>query len=148
MDGDLLVTPYTECADRVAGFACAKEAWLEGLLVSKQTHGNHWRTVDRRLATQLLKHFGSTSEPVAGFANGDVKDEFLDTKLAHWIRILIFFGIRLDGLALACYFENRIELGKQSRAYHGQLMLTRERVQPLIEVDLEFAVCALAEITT
>ena len=110
MDGDLLVAPYTECADRVAGFACAKEAWLEGLLVSKQTHGNHWRTIDRCLATQLLKHFGSTSEPVAGFANGDVKDEFLDTKLAHWIRILIFFGIRLDGLGISMLLreQNRI----------------------------------------
>ena len=91
MDSDLLVTPNTECANCVAGFACAKDGWSERFPVSKQAHGNQGRTIDRCLATQLLEHFSSTSKSVAGFANGDIKDEFLDTKLAHGIRALFFF---------------------------------------------------------
>lgn len=116
MDSDLLVTSDTECADCVAGFAYAKEGWSEGFLVSKQAHENHWRTIDRCLATQLLQHFGSTSKSVAGFANGDVEDEFLDTKLAHGIRTLIFFGIRLQGLGISTLLRRRWKVeGNQER---------------------------------
>lgn len=53
------------------------------------------RTVDGGLTAQLLKHFGGTSQPVTGFADGDVEDEFLDAELAHGVCALIFAGFRL-----------------------------------------------------
>ncbi len=48
------------------------------------------RTVDRRLAAQLLQHLGGTSQSIAGLADGDVEHEFLDAQLAHGILVLSF----------------------------------------------------------
>ena len=48
------------------------------------------RTVDWSLTTQLLKHFGSTSEAITGLANGDVENEFVNSQLAHSVGALVF----------------------------------------------------------
>ena len=53
------------------------------------------RTVDWCLTRQLFEHFGSTCESIAGFADRDVEDEFLDTKFPHGICVFIFLGVRL-----------------------------------------------------
>lgn len=52
-------------------------------------------TVNGCLTAQLLKHFGSTSQSVTGFADGDVEDEFLNAELAHGVCALVFAGVRL-----------------------------------------------------
>jgi len=64
--GDLLVTTDTECSHSVAGLA-----------------------VDWSLTAQLLEHFGSTSESVTRFADGDVEDEFLDAQLPHGVAAFV-----------------------------------------------------------
>ena len=48
------------------------------------------RTVDWCLARQLLEHFGSTSETITGFADGNVQDEFVDLQLPHGVGALVF----------------------------------------------------------
>ena len=48
-------------------------------------------TVDGRLTTQLLKHFGSTSKSVSRLADGDVEDDFLDAEFTHRVCALICF---------------------------------------------------------
>lgn len=37
----------------------------------------------------LLEHLGCTSEPITRFADGDVEDDFLDSKLPHGVRCLV-----------------------------------------------------------
>jgi hypothetical protein len=41
------------------------------------------------LTAQLLKHLGSSGQSVAGLADGDVEDEFLDAQIAHGIVALL-----------------------------------------------------------
>ena len=53
-------------------------------------------TVNGCLTGQLLEHFGGTGQPVAGLADGDVEDEFLDAELAHWVAALVFLLVRLE----------------------------------------------------
>ena len=100
VNGYLLVTADTECSDGVAGFAwwsadvlavgdCRLESFGNAMLLGRM------RTVDGCLTTELLEHLSCTSESVAGFANGDVQDEFLDAELAHGIRTLVFL-VRLS----------------------------------------------------
>ena len=65
---------------------------LEGGKVDERSElgvGDGDITVNWRLATELLEHFGRTGESVARFANGDVENEFLDAKLTHWIGALV-----------------------------------------------------------
>jgi hypothetical protein len=59
--------------------------------VSFVVAGRYWRrhTVDGALAAQLLQHFGSSGQSVAGFTDGDVEDEFLDAQIAHGIVALL-----------------------------------------------------------
>lgn len=92
VDGDLFVTADTECADGVAGFACGGQGvglvdWWRKLWGPRRRGccGREERTVDGGLTAQLLEHFGGLGQSVTGFADGDVKDEFLDAQLAHGV---------------------------------------------------------------
>ena len=95
MDGDFFVTSDAERADGVAGFACGEKGRLgigDSFLVGVRRKWGKWKlpTVDRCLATELFKYFGSTGESVARFADGDVEDEFLYSELAHGVRAFVF----------------------------------------------------------
>lgn len=121
MDGNLLVTADTECSNGVSGFACSERKTLlsdnmptvAGSFTPGQEMGRglrSWRTIDGCLTAQLLKHFGSTSQPVTRFADGDVKDEFLDAEFAHRISALVSARVRLfRSIVISILLSSRIK---------------------------------------
>ena len=52
-------------------------------------------TVDGRLTAQLLEHLCCSCESIARLADGDVKNEFLDAKLAHGVAALVLSAATL-----------------------------------------------------
>ena len=55
-------------------------------------------TVDGSLTTQLLQDFGSTSETITRFADGDVEDELVNAQLTHGVGALVFAFRHLDSV--------------------------------------------------
>ena len=53
-------------------------------------------TVDGSLTTQLLQDFGSTSETITRFADGNVEDELVDAQLTHGVGALVCAFCHLD----------------------------------------------------
>ena len=82
MNGNLFVSTNAKSSNGIPCFAYKR--WSEG--TGREGRG---LTVDWRLATELLKHFGSSSQSITRFANGNVENEFLDTKLSHGIARLV-----------------------------------------------------------
>lgn len=127
MDGDLFIAADTECSDGVAGFACRdtkeitldiSKAWpVSEATCSIESRMRVWHTVDWSLTAQLLKHFGSTGQSIARFANGDIEDEFLDTELAHRVRVLVFAGVRLP-MTLLLPHSSFQSISKELSTYH------------------------------
>lgn len=92
VDGDLLVTTDTECADSVASLACkpSVSALMPCIICSSRVAfalalDGEGRTVDWCLTAQLLEHLRRSRQPITRLADGDVQDELLDLELAHWI---------------------------------------------------------------
>ncbi len=89
VDRDLLVAADAERADGVASLAwravrcpasaCVSKAAVEGRVCRPV------RTVDGRLAAQLLEHLGCSRQSVAGLADRDVQNELLDAELPHGV---------------------------------------------------------------
>jgi hypothetical protein len=112
MHGDLLVTTDTEGSDGVAGLAWRRvsminDPWFHVAMLmefsQKEALRGAARTVDWRLTRQLLKNFGSTSETITRFADGNVQDEFVNFQLPHRVRALVvaFRHLEMVGLTIA-----------------------------------------------
>lgn len=89
MHSDLFVTTNAEGTHGVAGLACGTICQyfrFFNLGVVQEVI----RTVDGCLSTQLFQHFGGSSESVSRFADGDVENKLVNSKLPHGIGIFVF----------------------------------------------------------
>ena len=88
--GNLFVSSDTKGTDGVASFAYEFDSVLMPLRIKSECEMGKFHTVDGSLTTQLLKHFGSTSETITRFANRNIENELVDAQLTHRIRALVF----------------------------------------------------------